>query len=324
MNIKKILDKYSACFASFVPSSNPNILVSHLKIDGTIPKKKRKDKTYLYIDTGVIGEQGEKPISMYEYLKSYHDIDINTKNYHGIHNDDHVYVPVFNPKIVPIVTDRIKKSKEEDKIVSKIDNYPFLPSEIQNEYFDERRGLEVDYIKDFTNKIKYRHTKETYELYIPFHEGVGYQRITLNQDYYKIKNQTRVYLSQKNIDYRTYVHGNQNSTIRVLFEGIEDALSWLFCLNCSWAYDSILQPILESHGLQNYVTKEKTSIVCCYGKTNMLKIAQENPNTLCVWDNDGYDKNIQNNNTLKINIPYREEENYPKDFNSYLIAKRYL
>ena len=320
-DIASIIERYPEYFKSFTQSSEPNKLISPLKLDGTNPKNSRKDKSYIYLNTGVMVEQGCKSINIFAFLFDYHGVEVRNVKFNRREmrpNNTLLIESKFKPK----------PSKKISNLIESIDNYMMIiPENVAEGYFELTRCIDLDYLIDFTEKIKYQSTlcvRNEHNVYIPFDENQGYQRIVLNTDFKKQKAETRILLRNRDKQYRTTVMGDINNKYVFLTEGIEDAMSLVYSIRYRYLTHSVLEELFNivKVDFPKDLNEDNTAVICCYGKTGLVKIAREMPRAIVIADSDTFIDDCQSVDNVTVVVPYAYRGEVCKDFNKFLLANR--
>lgn len=320
-DIDWVISKYSKCFSSFTRSKDPNKLISPLKMDGTKPRLPRKDKTYIYLNTGVIGEQGYKHTNIFSYLHDYHGIQISNVKYANRKPKVNISQKKYLSKFEPAPSTKLAN------FIETINYMQVLPQNIAEGYFNIIRGIDIEYLAEFIEKIKYQSTlcvRNIHNLFIPFDNNQGYQKMVLCTDFQKQKAEIRVLRINPETAYRTTVIGSSDSKYILLTEGIEDAMALAYCLKYNYLYHSVLQKLFKITGVEfpSVLNQHNTAVICCYGKMNLVKIAREIPNAIIIADNDTFTDGSQPVENITVVVPYTFLGEVCKDFNQFLVISR--
>jgi len=233
--------------------NTPNILYFPTKLDGSQPRKKRKDKVFFYPDTGVIGEQGGEITHINNLTK----LPIDKYFYN------------FNT---------FKKTKTPISIITRINNLVFISQTVFSKYFNRKRKIyKIDYSTLHT-KVKYEKRTGNHHLYITLDDGAGYQRIVLDSRYRKLKDQTRMF---KLPDYPLKLTLSNSMSLHdhcTLFalEGFEDAV----CLQS--IIDNKIEPFYTHLLLPQILTTGFYKIFCTFGSATL----HNHSGAIIIPDND--------------------------------------
>ena len=317
IDIEKIMNEYNFAFVHFKQSNNKNILISPYKLCGSKPKTPKEDKSFLYLDSGVIAEQGEPAINIIDYLVLYHGI-----------NKSEICVKLQNNKSVNVQNSKITKPENNKSVNVQNSKITNVINYIQNlnhlnaednfcaQYFFEQRGINCELIFSFLSECKYDIRLGQFNLYIPLSNG--YQKLVFDSAFKKQKNLTRIikHKSTKPYYYKC-VYRVESPVYQLLLEGIEDCLALLCCFK-SENYFKMLENIFKPYDMN--ITNYNSNIICCFGKQNMLNIAGNLNNSYCILDNDGIDIFLKD-----ISKPFKKiilPTEY-KDFNHYFNEQIY-
>ena len=141
-----------------------NILYFPTKLDGSQPRKKRKDKVFFYPDTGVIGEQGGEITHINNLTKL--PTDKYFYNFNTLKKNK-TFIPRTN--------------------ITRINNLTFISQMVFSKYFKRIRKIYNTDYSTLHTKVKYEKRTGNHHLYFALDDGAGYQRIVLDSKYRKLK-----------------------------------------------------------------------------------------------------------------------------------------
>lgn len=257
-----------------------NILYFPTKLDGSQPRKKRKDKVFFYPDTGVIGEQGGEITHISNLTKL--PTDKYFYNFNTLKKNK-TFIPRTN--------------------ITRINNLTFISQMVFSKYFKRIRKIHNTDYSTLHTKVKYEKRTGNHHLYFALDDGAGYQRIVLDSKYRKLKDQTRMF---KLPDYPLKLTLSNSMSLHdhcTLFaiEGFEDAV----CLQS--IIDNKTEPFYTQLLLPQILTTGFYKIFCTFGSATL----HTHSGAIIIPDNDIDFQERKGHTYLKIPKEY-------KDLNSWL------
>ena len=303
------------------------------KLDGTTSiRRRRRDKSFFYPASGIVGENGgetmhiTKLAEVYPYSPILSIIQVDaytntntktntkTQNKHFSTSASIITTPIITTTKKPETTP--PTTTKEFCASTVLNKLPKLTKDTFERYFYDVRGIDPNLFHIIPSTLKELRIGKNIEIYIPFDNLKGFQVLILDKVTYQkkmVRTKVEEYGTLKSFTLNNIPNSNNGENILYL-EGIEDCFA---CLDVFHSPEAL-------HSIYRHCCFDRLGIgkiICTFGKHNL-------PEPDCPYRGD-FQKLILKDNDKKYNNDCKIPLNYItvplefKDINDFLLFERF-